>query len=547
VQTAEQKRVETPEPVPARQGTARRRLTTVVGLLALTGFLAWLAAQMLGAWYWVDESMSIGIASHPISEIPTVLREDGTPPLFYVLLHVWIRLFGTGEQATASLSLIFALACVPAAFWLGSSLFSRRAGWYCAVLAATNGLIIRYSNETRMYALLGLLSILATGAFLHAFVFRRRGYVPMFSVLLCAMLYTHTWAVFFVAAAAIALIPCVVMAPDRRRFLLDALLAFGAAGVGFLPWVPNLLYQRAHTGAPWAALPSVKELYLRPIRLVGGWMPFLLLAPLGGLGVAEMLRRRRSRLTVAYGAAALLMLAFIVIAWVGSHLNPGWSPRYFIIIVAPTILVIAVALSRVGRWGLVALIAIGFLSARPAAPICASSAIRAFGVCTDAVHVFPDDKVGMAQLSNLKGAAHTIAPRLRPGDLVLSMEPGQLTTLYHYLPPGMRYATSMGVVRDPGVIDWRDVIDRLAQADVRRNVTELVDALPVGGHVVVATPNFIRETRLTRYFKLVNRNGRVLLETVTHDPRIVQLLVVPRAGTYPVGASSYLRVFERTS
>ena len=59
---------------------------------------------MLGAWYWVDESMSIGIASHPISEIPTVLRQDGTPPLFYVLLHVWMRLFGTGEQATASLS-----------------------------------------------------------------------------------------------------------------------------------------------------------------------------------------------------------------------------------------------------------------------------------------------------------------------------------------------------------------------------------------------------------------------------------------------------------
>ena len=53
-------------------------------------------------------------------------------------------------------------------------------------------------------------------------------------------------------------------------------------------------------------------------------------------------------------------------------------------------------------------------------------------------------------LSNLKGAARTIAPRLRPGDLVLSMEPGQLTTLYHYLPPGMRYATSMGLVRDPG-------------------------------------------------------------------------------------------------
>ncbi len=528
MQTAEQQRVETPEPVPARRRTLGRRWTTILGLAALTGVLGLLGGQMLGAWYWVDESMSIGIASHPFTEIPTVLRQDGTPPLFYLLLHFWLRLFGSGEQATASLAMIFALACVPAAFWLGSSLFSRRAGWYCAVLACTNGLLIRYSNETRMYSLLALLSLLATGAFLHAFVFRRRGYLPMFAVTLCAMLYTHTWSVFFVAATAIALVPCIVVAPDRRRLVLDALLAFGAAGVGFLPWVPNLLYQRAHTGAPWAPLPSIKELYLRPIRLVGGWTPFLVILPLGGLGVAQLLRRRRSRPTVAYGTVALMMAAFIATAWVGAHLNPGWSARYFIAIVAPTILVVAVALAGAGRWGLVALIAVALLSARP-------------------VDVFPEQKVGMAELSNLKGAARTIAPRLRPGDLVFSIEPGQLTTLYHYLPPGMRYATSMGLVRDPGVIDWRDVVDRLGRADVRRNVTELVDTVPVGGHVVVATPNFIRETHLTKYFELVNRNGRMLVDTVSRDPRIVQQVVVPPGGTYPIGASAHLRVFERTS
>jgi hypothetical protein len=241
-----------------------------------------------------------------------------------------------------------------------------------------------------------------------------------------------------------------------------------------------------------------------------------------------MLRRRRSRPTVAYGVAALMMAAFIATAWVSAQINPGWSARYFIAIVAPTILVVAVALAGAGRWGLVALIAVAVLGARP-------------------VDVFPEHNVGMAELSNLKGAARTIAPRLRPGDIVFSIEPGQLTTLYHYLPSGMRYATSMGQVQDPGVIDWRDVVDRLDRADVRRNVTELVDTVPVGGHVVVATPNFIRETHLTRYFELVNRDGRVLVDTVTLDPRMVQQVVVPPGGTYPIGASAHLRVFERTS
>ena len=68
---------------------------------------------------------------------------------------------------------------------------------------------------------------------------------------------------------------------------------------------------------------------------------------------------------------------------------------------------------------------------------------------------------------------------------------------------------------------------QIKHADVRRNVAELVNAVPVGGHVVVATPNFIRETDLTRYFKLVNRDGRVLIQTVA---RPASRALMPESG-----------------
>jgi hypothetical protein len=63
----------------------------------------------------------------------------------------------------------------------------------------------------------------------------------------------------------------------------------------------------------------------------------------------------------------------------------------------------------------------------------------------------------------------------------------------------------------------------------------------------VATPNFIRETNLTYYFELVNRDGKVLIDAVSRDPRLVLHAVVPPPRIYPVGASAHLRVFERTS
>ena len=73
-------------------------------------------------WYWLDEGISVGIASHPLSAIPELLRHDGSPPLYYALLHLWTSVFGTSEAATHLLSVAFALGAAPVAFWAGSEL-----------------------------------------------------------------------------------------------------------------------------------------------------------------------------------------------------------------------------------------------------------------------------------------------------------------------------------------------------------------------------------------------------------------------------------------
>ena len=41
----------------------------------------------------MDEAITTGIASHSLSAIPGLLRHDGSPPLYYFLLHFWIQAF----------------------------------------------------------------------------------------------------------------------------------------------------------------------------------------------------------------------------------------------------------------------------------------------------------------------------------------------------------------------------------------------------------------------------------------------------------------------
>ena len=94
-------------------------------------------------WYWLDEGISVGIAAHPLSEIPALLRNDGAPPLYYGLLHVWTSLFGMSEAATHLLSVAFALVALPVAFWAGCRLQGSVA---CQSTDLNPGLLVAYTG-----------------------------------------------------------------------------------------------------------------------------------------------------------------------------------------------------------------------------------------------------------------------------------------------------------------------------------------------------------------------------------------------------------------
>ncbi len=84
----------------------------VVGGLMLVSL--YLRTRALGASLWMDEGLSIGIASQPFFDIPGVLKQDGTPPLYYLVLHVWMEIVGNGPADTQGLSVAISLLAVPA-------------------------------------------------------------------------------------------------------------------------------------------------------------------------------------------------------------------------------------------------------------------------------------------------------------------------------------------------------------------------------------------------------------------------------------------------
>ena len=283
---------------------------TALALAFLVGASLALRSQGIHGRYWIDEGLSVGIASHPIGDIPSLLRQDGSPPVYYLLLGVWVHLFGVGEAHTHMLSLIFALMTVPVAFYGTRALFGNKAGWVAALLAALCPYVTYYAQETRMYALVSLLSLVVAASFAATFAQRRRRLLPAFVLSGALLIYSHNWGLFLLAGSVVALGWLWQRSGERRALVRDAAIGYGLIALLYLPWVPTLLSQAEHTGAPWASRPSPNSILKALKFVVGGGTPVLLLLLCAGVGIAHLVatptRSSRAKAAAKLAVAARL-------------------------------------------------------------------------------------------------------------------------------------------------------------------------------------------------------------------------------------------------
>jgi hypothetical protein len=481
-----------------------------LGLLVAISLL--LRTTELGIGFWIDEGLSVGIADRPLGDIPFALREDGSPPLYYMLLHFWLDVGGRSEAGVRGLSLLFALLAVPAAFWAGRAIWgSAKAGWFAAILMAFNPFLAQYAQEARMYSLVALLAVPATTCFVKAYALdteNRRPWIAGFAVSVALALYTHNWPIFFTVSAALAwALLWWIADPDRRRRLLrDGLLGFGGLAALYLPWVPTTLYQAKHTGAPWADAPALSSLLGVPGVLLGN-MPQIVLLICAGAGLLTLARRPLSQ----YGRVAVVLVIIAVLtptlAWTLSQASPAWANRYLAVALPPFLLLAAGGLTHARRLGYVGVALVVIMWAQDAAPV---------------------------EKSNVRAVAHNIGPSLAPGDLVISTQPETVPVLHYYLPDGLRYATLTGELTEVGVWDWRDGVQRLEATSAERDLGPLIDALPVGSRVVLVEPiTWTLNRWRAPWTKLVRIRSKEWAQFLSNDPRLKVSAIQPTNFTPP--------------
>jgi 4-amino-4-deoxy-L-arabinose transferase-like glycosyltransferase len=171
-------------------------LPSAIFLLALFLNLYRINAQSL----WEDEAFSVVISRLPLVEMTSKLTRDFVhPPLYYYLLHLWLRLFGVGAIQARLLSALFGTGSVVVMYFLGKFLFRQRAAALAALILAGSQLGIMYSQEARPYAPLLFFVLCSIFSFLVMLQKKTAGMWCTCIVFVTLMIYTHYYGLLVAA------------------------------------------------------------------------------------------------------------------------------------------------------------------------------------------------------------------------------------------------------------------------------------------------------------------------------------------------------------
>jgi len=297
---------------------------------------------------------------------------DHHPKLYYLALHLWIKIAGTSLVGLRSLSIFADLLLGAFLVQSAGMLFNRRVALLTGLLWAVNPLLIWIDGLVRMYSLLTLFATLAWLFLLRALQTPRRGWWGAFALATLGALYSHILGIVVALAAGVTLLWSLRQRSIRRQ-AFTGLLVLGGVSLLYLPfmietWVRRMSRSLLAQNPPSNVLQFVRD-YLggmianRP-PIHDAWLWLLTVLLVVGLLVAWVFSRRWSGRQKRAFAGLWLILGGATLGFGYFMLDAGlFQTKYYAFITPLFLLAVGAGIGalphRVGR-GAVLLAVVGF-------------------------------------------------------------------------------------------------------------------------------------------------------------------------------------------
>lgn len=338
-----------------------------VGLSPLAVGAAGVVVGFAGSWVpygWTDEAATVSAATRTVPQLLELVtgRADAVHGLYYLVMHAWASIFGSGMLALRIPSALAVGAAAAGLFLIGRTLGSEKFAWLAAAVFLTVPMVLWSATEARSYSWVLAAGTWLTLLLLHAL---RRADIRWW-VAYAAVATAATYLFMYLSLVLVAHLLAVAVTRDLRSNLLRCSAATVAALALASPVV--LLAIRQSAQVDW-----LEPFSLSIFRRIAyqwaddGSRPYALLAwALILIGLFLLFRRPPAALQLAaqFRWLILLWLAFPTAALVlaTALYKPLYLERYTLVSLPAAALLVAVTAVSVKRWAALPVLVLALLA-----------------------------------------------------------------------------------------------------------------------------------------------------------------------------------------
>ncbi len=295
----------------------------------------------------LDESQSIWVATKPLSAIIPYIAKDVHVPLYFILLHFWMQIFGTDITIIRLLSFIFFILSLPTIYIITKESSTKKIAILTIILIIFSPFIMWFTLEARMYTLLILITSINHFFFLRLYNGDGKNGKVEYVISAALGLYTHYFFIFFLASQAIYVLYEAIYI-KKATFGKIFFFLLISAGMCFLPWVIYVLTQGGIANTqPLIGRPSTFNIFQTMVNFIFGFQKYNIQAVLVSLWplllILFFVVFTQKRQIKIHNIEYFLITTFlpVLLVFVISYIKPIFLPRYLIFITPTMFFILA--------------------------------------------------------------------------------------------------------------------------------------------------------------------------------------------------------------
>jgi uncharacterized membrane protein len=333
------------------------------------------ASQLYSQSIRLDESQSLWVSSKPLVNILQTISQDVHVPLYAVLLHFWIQIFGNDIIFARTLSLLFFVLTLPALYFMAKESSSKTVAILTVIFFALSPFMVWYASEARMYTLFAFITVLN-----HLFFLRfhksdtRHGKLGLFVTSIIGF-YTHYFFLLIIATQGIFLCiatimkalkdreveekPFIALLFQNKKQLIVYIFVLICSFVFFVPWIYFVISQgSASNTKPLIPAPTSYNVFATFINFVFGFQTqavqglLISLWPLVIILFFFIFTQRKRVKSDVLEYFCLATFLPVLLAFLMSYVRPVFLSRYLILVTPTLFFLLAWVLINIAqKWG----------------------------------------------------------------------------------------------------------------------------------------------------------------------------------------------------